>query len=197
MTTADRHALVFGATGFLGRHLILALDRAGVRIIAATRSATSFTELTAWLGDRGRGVTPTEVRVDFDSAAPVSGDESRRAEVSEFYNCAGAYRRGMTEAQARHANVDSVRSLISFAARLPKLARVVHVSGYPRPVHVITGSDDPLTDEARDLLESLGPRIEVTAVAGAGHHPQLTHPEELTTALTRHTVPQSSIDPKD
>ncbi|WP_240971355.1 MULTISPECIES: SDR family oxidoreductase [unclassified Microbispora] len=41
--------------------------------------------------------------------------------------------------EARRANVDSVRSVVVFAARLPRLRRLVHVSGYrvggqdPRP----------------------------------------------------------------
>ena len=48
MNTA-RRALVFGATGLLGRHLVLALDQAGIRVTAATRSPDSFTRLSSWL----------------------------------------------------------------------------------------------------------------------------------------------------
>ena len=35
---------------------------------------------------------------------------------------------GMTMAEARHANVDSIRTIVSFAAGLPRLRRFVHVS---------------------------------------------------------------------
>nr|WP_226873959.1 NAD-dependent epimerase/dehydratase family protein [Microbispora sitophila] len=41
MSAADRHALVLGATGFVGRHLVLALGHAGVRVSTANRSHES------------------------------------------------------------------------------------------------------------------------------------------------------------
>ena len=61
------------------------------------------------------------------------------------------------------------------------------VRQYPGPVHVIVGADDPLTPEARTLLDGL-PRVTVTVIAGAGHHPQLTHPGELAHAIAEFTA---------
>ncbi|MFX0579776.1 alpha/beta fold hydrolase [Nocardia nepalensis] len=139
MTATTRHALVFGATGFLGRNLILTLDQAGVRVTAATRSRESFVRLASWLADHGCGTAPGELRVDFDADQPVQGEETAWMDVTEVYNCAGAYRFGMARDEARHANVDSVRSVVSFAAQLPHLSRLVHVSGYR------VGGQDPNT----------------------------------------------------
>ncbi|WP_280505598.1 alpha/beta fold hydrolase, partial [Nocardia farcinica] len=50
--------------------------------------------------------------------------------ITEIYNCAGAYRFGMSREQARKANVDSARAIVEMAAALPGLERLVHVSGY-------------------------------------------------------------------
>lgn len=134
-----RHALVFGATGFVGRNLILTLDQAGIHVTAAVRSRESFTRLAAWLADHGCGTAPAELIVDFDAEPFVRGEDSAWADVTEIYNCAGAYRFGMTKDEARHGNVDSVRSVASFAARLPHLSRLVYVSGYR------VGGQDPTT----------------------------------------------------
>ncbi len=124
----DRHALVHGATGFIGRNVVLALNQAGVRVSVVTRSPESYGRLAAWLADHGQ---PAPARAQ---------DET----VTEVYNCAGAYRFGMSAAEARHANVDSVRALAESAAELPKLQRLVHVSGYR-----VGGQDPVLWSEER------------------------------------------------
>ncbi|GAB3975025.1 hypothetical protein GCM10029978_058090 [Actinoallomurus acanthiterrae] len=124
------HALVFGATGFIGRHLILALDQTGVRVTAAIRDSGSAPGLRDWLAERGCRAVPACVRVDFDASALLEGDASDWKDVTDVYNCAGAYRWGMTVEEARHANVDGVQAIVAFAARLPRLRRLVHVSGY-------------------------------------------------------------------
>ncbi|WP_211369763.1 alpha/beta fold hydrolase [Nonomuraea turkmeniaca] len=54
---------------------------------------------------------------------------------------------------------------------------------YPGPVHVIVGSADPLSAEGQELVDALGTRATVTTISGAGHHPQLTHGEELARAI--------------
>ncbi|WP_051761541.1 alpha/beta fold hydrolase [Microbispora rosea] len=136
MSAGERHALVLGATGFVGRHLVLALGQAGVRVSTANRSRESYRRLARWLAEHGHDEAPADLRVDFTKASPVEGE---LGDVTEVYNCAGAYRFGMTADEARRANVDSVRAVVAFAARLPRLRRLVHVSGYrvggqdPRP----------------------------------------------------------------
>ncbi|MEN3539043.1 alpha/beta fold hydrolase [Microbispora sp. ZYX-F-249] len=136
MSVAGRHALVLGATGFVGRHLVLALGRAGVRVSAACRSRESYRRLAEWLAEHGHEAAPADLRVDFAGPSLIDGEAG---DVTEVYNCAGAYRFGMPADEARRANVDSVRAVVAFAARLPRLRRLVHVSGYrvggqdPRP----------------------------------------------------------------
>ncbi|MER6947526.1 alpha/beta fold hydrolase [Nonomuraea sp. NPDC000554] len=130
MSPADRHALVFGATGFVGRHLILALGQAGVRVSAANRSRESYRRLVRWLAEHGHDQAPADLHVDFGAPSLIHGDATRWEDVTEIYNCAGTYRFGMSADEARRANVDSVRAIVAFAARLPRLRRLVHVSGY-------------------------------------------------------------------
>ena len=43
--SAERHALVFGASGFIGRWLVVELASQGVRVTAAVRSSASADEL--------------------------------------------------------------------------------------------------------------------------------------------------------
>ncbi|EFL23822.1 putative NAD dependent epimerase/dehydratase family protein [Streptomyces himastatinicus ATCC 53653] len=149
----DRHALVLGATGFLGRHLVLALGRAGVRVSTASRSHESYRRLARWLAEQGHGheTAPADLRVDFAEPSLIQGECD---DVTEIYNCAGAYRFGMSADDAHRANVDSVRAVVAFAAQLPRLRRLVHVSGYR------VGGQDPAlwSDERRAAAyRALGP----------------------------------------
>ncbi|MEV7804691.1 alpha/beta fold hydrolase [Microbispora sp. NPDC088329] len=150
MSAADRHALVLGATGFVGRHLVLALGRAGVRVSTASRSHESFRRLGHWLAEHGHDEPPADLRVDFTRPSPIEGECDG---VTEIYNCAGAYRFGMPADEARRANVGSVRAVVAFAARLPRLRRLVHVSGYR-----VGGQDPrPWTEERRrEAYRTLG-----------------------------------------
>jgi pimeloyl-ACP methyl ester carboxylesterase/nucleoside-diphosphate-sugar epimerase len=79
------------------------------------------------------------VIVDFDAPEIVAGGPSAFPFITEIHNCAGSYRFGMTAQEARSSNVGIVEKLIDFAAGLPKLQRVVHVSGYR------VGGQDPAT----------------------------------------------------
>ncbi|WP_426999116.1 NAD-dependent epimerase/dehydratase family protein [Pseudarthrobacter sp. N5] len=47
--TASRTALVFGASGFIGRWLVRELLLQGVAVVAAVRSAGSQVKLASWL----------------------------------------------------------------------------------------------------------------------------------------------------
>ncbi|WP_067855818.1 alpha/beta fold hydrolase [Nocardia shimofusensis] len=126
----SRRALVFGATGFLGRHLTSALVAEGVSVIVACRSEVSARALSEWLVRHDCAELPASVPVDFDAPGLGIAAAVRSAGISEIYNCAGAYRFGMSEDEARQANVDSARAIVELAAGLPGLERLVHVSGY-------------------------------------------------------------------
>ncbi|GLX05238.1 alpha/beta fold hydrolase [Microbispora sp. NBRC 16548] len=150
MSAGDRHALVLGATGFVGRHLVLALGQAGVRVSTAGRSHESYRRLARWLAEHGHDEAPADLRVDFTTPSLIEGELD---DVTEVYNCAGAYRFGMPADEARRANVGSVRAVVAFAARLPRLRRLVHVSGYR------VGGQDPRPwseEQRRETYRALG-----------------------------------------
>src|SRR5690606_1413746 len=122
-------ALVLGASGFLGRHLLLALADDGVEVVAGCRTQRSYDDVVLWLRGHGVDARPELALVDFTAPAlGVAGEQL--AGVTEIYNCAGAYRFGMTDSQARAANVDTARAVVMAAADIAGLRRLVHVSGY-------------------------------------------------------------------
>ena len=128
-----RTALVFGATGFIGRWLVRELASQGAQVVAAVR--TSGAELQEWPS----GVKL--VKVDF-AASDLGLDEAALAGVTEIHNLAGAYRFGMSKQEAYDGNVVTARRIVELAARLPLRPRLVHVSGYR------VGSHDSLPDDA-------------------------------------------------
>jgi len=134
-----RHALVFGASGLVGRHLVLALAEAGAIVTVAVRSAASGTRVERWLQKQGLTQPISTVIVDFDAPEILVGGAAAFAHMTEIHNCAGSYRFGMPAEEARRANVGIVEKLVDFAADLPNLQRVVHISGYR------VGGQDPTT----------------------------------------------------
>ena len=128
-SSQPRTAVVFGASGFIGRWLVKELLNQGVTTTAVVRSDTSAAHLLGWLDEHDVRTRPETVQGDFDrhdfgwsdGGAPVA---------TEVYNMAGAYAFGMTTDQARSANVDTSRRIVAFAATLPDLVRLVHLSGY-------------------------------------------------------------------
>ncbi|MDI2033969.1 alpha/beta fold hydrolase [Paenarthrobacter nitroguajacolicus] len=134
-----RHALVFGASGLVGRHLVLKLTEAGANVTAAVRTVESGLRVERWLKDRGLTGSISTTIVDFETPEILEGGAPAFGSVTEIHNCAGSYRFGMTAQEARSANVGIVQKLIDFAKDLPKLQRVVHVSGYR------VGGQDPTT----------------------------------------------------
>ncbi|MDR6437370.1 nucleoside-diphosphate-sugar epimerase/pimeloyl-ACP methyl ester carboxylesterase [Paenarthrobacter nicotinovorans] len=145
-----RHALVFGASGMVGRHLVLTLAEAGAHVTAAVRTAASGARVQRWAREHGLAQGISTAIVDFDAAGIIAGGPAAFEFVTEIHNCAGSYRFGMTAGEARQANVGIVEKLIDFAAELPNLRRVVHVSGYR------VGGQDPATvpwsDDHREAL---------------------------------------------
>ncbi len=146
-----RHALVFGATGHIGKWLVRELLHQGVTVTAAVRTEESFRRLADWLSRHDANGTPTQVLVDFsagDLGLDPASDDFRF--VTEIHNVAGAFAFGMNAADAYAANVTSAERVVRFAAKLPALTRLVHLSGYR------VGGQDPAEvpwDDSRRAAE--------------------------------------------
>ncbi|WP_446429091.1 alpha/beta fold hydrolase [Leucobacter sp. 1207-22] len=152
---SKRHALIFGASGLVGRHLALQLAGAGASVTAAVRSVESGRKLSAWLANRGLTAEIALAAVDFDGEEILAGGSAKWQHITEIHNCAGVYRFGMTPHEARTANVGIVERVLDFAAGLSQLTRVVHISGYR------VGGQDPASvpwsdDERQKRYAKLG-----------------------------------------
>ncbi|MFE7527572.1 SDR family oxidoreductase [Kitasatospora sp. NPDC057542] len=150
--------LVLGATGFLGRWLVLELLTRGEPVAAAVRDTGRANALRRWLHDHGTdGTALTTVTADL--TRPGLGlspeDDARLAEVRDVHNLAARYAFGLTRAQAEPANVHGALHTLHWSATRPRLRRLVHLSGYrvgrdPQPRYPL----DPSATAA--LYTSLG-----------------------------------------
>ncbi|WP_031516907.1 alpha/beta fold hydrolase [Streptomyces sp. NRRL F-5123] len=114
-------AIVFGATGFIGRSLVAELLGRGMRVAAVVRNDT----LTPWLADQGIDTGGLAVAT-ADVTRPLSGLPDARV----VYNTAARYAFGLGVEEARAVNVTGALNVLEWAAALPGLRRLVHVSGY-------------------------------------------------------------------
>lgn len=163
----SRHALVLGASGLVGRHLVLALADAGADVTAAVRTAESGVRVEQWLREHGMTRSIRTTIVDFDAAEIVAGGPAALADVTEIHNCAGSYRFGMSAQESRSANVGIVDKVIDLAADLPDLQRVVHVSGYRvggQDPSAIPWSDDHRAALYRELGAYEASKVESDAI---------------------------------
>ncbi|MFE6054439.1 SDR family oxidoreductase [Kitasatospora sp. NPDC056446] len=133
--------LVLGATGFLGRWLVLELLARGEPVAAAARGTGSADVLRRWLRDHGADDTALTT-VAADLTRPGLGlapeDDARLGEVRDVHNLAARYDFGLTRAQAEPPNVHGALHALEWSATRPGLRRLVHLSGYrvgrdPRP----------------------------------------------------------------
>ncbi|MFB7469708.1 SDR family oxidoreductase [Kitasatospora sp. NPDC056184] len=127
-------SLVLGATGFLGRWLVLELLGRGEPTAATVRpGAGRSDELRRWLRAHGVDDHPLTT-VAADLTRPGLGltpeDDARLAEVRDIHNLAARYSFGLDRAAAHTANVDGALTALHWAAERPRLRRLVHVSGY-------------------------------------------------------------------
>ena len=81
-----RHALVFGASGLVGRHLVLTLAEAGANVTAAVRSAESGARVERWLREHGLTRSMSMVIVDFDAPEIVAGGPSDFPFITEIHH---------------------------------------------------------------------------------------------------------------
>ncbi|MFI9593982.1 alpha/beta fold hydrolase [Nonomuraea sp. NPDC052265] len=134
-------AVVFGATGFIGRWTVLRLLEQGRTVTAVVRRADGG--LRGWLREHGVPATRLTVVEGDLTAGPglgLSAAGGGPAGVRDVFNAAGVYRFGMEREEARAVNVEGALNVLHWAAARPGLRRLVHVSGYrvgldPRPRH--------------------------------------------------------------
>ncbi|MFJ9711579.1 alpha/beta fold hydrolase [Streptomyces sp. NPDC101234] len=121
-------SIVFGAGGFIGRSLVAELLRRGHRVAAAVRG--SGDGLTAWLDEQGVDrAALTVLRADITTPGLGLPQEGLSG-VRDVYNTAARFAFGIEAAEARAVNVTGAAQVVEWAAGLPKLRRVVHISGY-------------------------------------------------------------------
>ncbi|MEV0297530.1 alpha/beta fold hydrolase [Nocardia sp. NPDC050710] len=145
--TSAPDAVVFGATGFLGKWTVLHLLDGGRSVAAVIREPhkshrsaagrpmpSRADELRAWLRDHGVAADRlTVVSGDFTNGADLGlspADHQRLTGVRDVFNTAGLYRFGLQRAEATAVNVDGALNVLYWAATLPGLHRLIHVSGY-------------------------------------------------------------------
>ncbi|MFD7983287.1 alpha/beta fold hydrolase [Kitasatospora indigofera] len=127
-------ALVLGATGFIGRWLVLELLSSGHTVAAAVRGGKKRDgELRKWLGAHGadeRGLLTVEADITRPGLGLSPTDDAHLTTVRDVFNTAALYRFGLSRAEAHAANVDGALHALHWAATRPRLRRLVHISGY-------------------------------------------------------------------
>lgn len=144
-------AVVFGATGLIGRWTLLHLLAEGRPVAAVLRDpARTEDGLRTWLRDHGspddRLTIVTGDITGGENLALDPADDRRLAAVRDVFNAAALYRFGLGRAEARAANVDGAVNVLRWASTRLDLRRLVHVSGYrvgldPHPRHPIPGPE--------------------------------------------------------
>ncbi|MEU9116041.1 alpha/beta fold hydrolase [Streptomyces sp. NPDC048483] len=151
-------AIVFGATGFIGRSLVAELLGRGQRVAAAVRTDT----LTPWLASQGVD-TGGLVIVTADITRPLTG----LPEVRDVYNTAARFAFGLGVEEARATNVTGALHVLEWAAALPGLRRLVHISGYRvsasdgHPDYAELGAYEASKLEADRAVRARGRELEV------------------------------------
>ncbi|OEC90535.1 SDR family NAD(P)-dependent oxidoreductase [Acinetobacter sp. YK3] len=127
-------ALVAGATGFIGRYLVLELLKQGHSVFALVRNQADQQEtLTHWL---------TQKNVSLHHLAFIQGDVTQAnlaihpqdweklKSVNTLYNSSALFAWNLGMQQARAVNVEGALNLLTCVHQHCDLKRVVHVSGY-------------------------------------------------------------------
>lgn len=132
-------ALVSGATGFIGRFLVLQLLQQGHQVIALMRQPVNqLPELQQWLVKRGVAAQALQA-IQGDLSLPdlgVSAQDWQKVQlVNVLYNSSALFAWGLNMAQARAVNVTGALNLLTLVAQHCQLQRAVQVSGYMLTLH--------------------------------------------------------------
>jgi dihydroflavonol-4-reductase len=127
--------LVTGASGFIGRFLILALLKKGDTVFALLRKPQEqLVEIQTWL--KQYGVTESQnlyaVQGDLaqsDLGISANGWQAMQS-VQVVYNCGGLFHWGMQVEHARAVNVQGAVRLVELTAQHLKINQFIHVSGF-------------------------------------------------------------------
>lgn len=127
--------LVTGASGFIGRFLILALLKKGDTVFALLRHPKEqLVEIQTWLTQQGLPANQNLYGVQGDLAKNDLGvspiDWQSMQSVQIIYNCGGLYHWGMQIEHARAVNVHGAIRLLELTAQHLKINNFVHVSGF-------------------------------------------------------------------
>jgi len=127
-------ALVAGATGFIGRYLILELLKQGHRVFALIRNqAKQQPVLTNWLSQKGVSLNQLSfIQGDVTQAklAISEQDWQKLSAVDTLYNSSALFAWNLSMQQARAVNVEGALNLLTCVQQYCALKRAVHVSGY-------------------------------------------------------------------
>ncbi|WP_436898416.1 SDR family oxidoreductase [Acinetobacter gyllenbergii] len=134
-TQQDRQvAMVAGATGFIGRYLILELLRQGHLVFALVRNqAKQQAMLSDWLSQKGvslNQLTLIQGDVTQENLAINQRDWEKLKSVNTLYNSSALFAWSLSMQQAQTVNVEGALNLLNCVHQHCDLKRAVHVSGY-------------------------------------------------------------------
>ncbi|KAA8885106.1 alpha/beta fold hydrolase [Nocardia colli] len=124
------HSIVLGAAGFIGRAVVAQLLEQGESVVAAVRPGGED-RLGSWLrasavDQRGLRVVACDITAK-DLGLPADLDAT---DIRDVYNCAARFAFGLGKDDAYAVNVTGALNMLDWAATLPALRRVVHITGY-------------------------------------------------------------------
>ncbi|MGN5764663.1 SDR family oxidoreductase [Acinetobacter calcoaceticus] len=127
-------ALVAGATGFIGRYLILQLLQQGHSVFALLRHPLEQQQaLTQWLQQKNvslQQLTFIQGDVTQVNLGIQPHDWEKLKSVNTLYNSSALFAWNLEMQQARAVNVDGALNLLACVHQHCDLKRAVHMSGY-------------------------------------------------------------------